>query len=331
MRDDTSANTAPVPLSPDPLAVLARASRALERANTVPAIADVRNRAEALRVYARTARLGLEAQNRCAELRLRAEWKAGRLIPALVRRGGDRRRSRDATLSDLGITKSQSFRWQQLAQLSEAELDEFLNSCILAGREITSGGALSLVRPGGRAARSPEWTDGGAWRTILVDPPWAFDKTATRGAAENHYPVMTVEELAALAVSSLGATSGCHCYLWAVNAHLSDAFELLEAWGFQYRTTITWCKPGLGVGSWYRGSTEHLLFATKGSLPARRADVGTWFEASRTRRHSEKPARAFEIVESMSPGPYLELFARARRAGWDAWGGELDLGERHDA
>lgn len=90
--DDLSRNMAPVALSPGPLAALARARRALERANTVPAIADIGNQAEALRMYARTVRLGLEAQNRRAELRLGAEWKAGRLIPELLRRGGDRAR-----------------------------------------------------------------------------------------------------------------------------------------------------------------------------------------------------------------------------------------------
>lgn len=320
-----SSASPPVPVRSDPLAALDRARQALERTTTIPEARTIRDQAEAVRVYARTAGLGLEIQNAAAATRLRAEHKAGTLLAVVVQHGGDRRagaESHGATLRELGVSKSQSSRWQAVARISEEDLEAYFAVCTERHREITTGALLSLTRPGGRATTPPPWPTGATWRTLLVDPPWPFEKSSTRGAAMRHYAATTLEDLAALPVGELAADDGCHLYLWSTNAHLPNAFELISAWGFTFRTVITWVKPGLGVGSWFRGTTEHILFATRGNLPLSRADLGTHFEGPRG-RHSEKPEASYRLIEAASPAPRIELFARNVRPGWTAWGDEI--------
>lgn len=173
------------------------------------------------------------------------------------------------------------------------------------------------------AADKPETTPPRAgttttYPTIVIDPPWRYGNTSTRGAAEDHYPTMRLDELAAL---HLPATDDAHLYLWATNAFLREALELIPAWGFTYKTVLTWCKPQIGMGNYFRNNTEHVLFATRGKQPTLRNNCATWFVADRT-RHSAKPESFYDLVESCSPGPWLEMFARRRRLGWHTWGNE---------
>lgn len=169
------------------------------------------------------------------------------------------------------------------------------------------------------------------YRTIVADPPWRYRTisgltTRTRGhrspEAECHYPTMTVEEIAALPVRDWAAKDA-HLYLWVTNPLLFDARPIVEAWGFQYVTLLTWRKLGaLGMGYYFRGDTEHVIFGVRGKAPIpveKRAR--NWFAAPKT-GHSRKPDLFYEMVERVSPGPYLELFARRRRYGWDVWGNE---------
>lgn len=166
--------------------------------------------------------------------------------------------------------------------------------------------------------------DGQTFETIVIDPPWDWGDEGDCdqfGRARPTYATMTIDQIAALPVSEL-ATPNAHIYLWITNRSLPKGFALLEGWGFRYITTLTWCKPSFGMGNYFRGSTEHVLFGVRGSLPLLRKDMGTWFEAQRPGAHSAKPDRLFEIVESCSPGPWLEMFSRRQRPGWVAWGAE---------
>jgi N6-adenosine-specific RNA methylase IME4 len=159
----------------------------------------------------------------------------------------------------------------------------------------------------------------GTYRTIAIDPPWAYSNKATRNAAANHYRTMTQDELENLEVP---AADDCHLYLWVTNNFLRDGLDLLESWGFAYKTMLTWVKPQFGLGNYFRSATEHVLFGLKGSLPTNGKDVPNWFKANRT-KHSEKPDLFYDIVERVSPEPRLEMFARRRRlSGWDVWGHE---------
>jgi N6-adenosine-specific RNA methylase IME4 len=157
-----------------------------------------------------------------------------------------------------------------------------------------------------------------AFPTVVADPPWRYDNKATRNAAEFHYPTMTLEELRAIEPP---AAADAHLYLWATVGFLREAFELVDAWGFAYKTTLTWCKPQIGLGNYFRVSTEHVLFGVRGRLPLERKDVPTWFVADR-QHHSQKPESFYDLVERVSPGPYLDMFARRARPAWTVWGDE---------
>lgn len=158
------------------------------------------------------------------------------------------------------------------------------------------------------------------FRTIVADPPWPYGNTATRGSAEDHYPTMSMDELAALDVAGL-ADDSAHLYLWVTNGFLREGFDLIDAWGFVYKACLTWVKPQMGLGNYFRGATEHVLFAVRGRLPTLSRSTVNWFEARRG-RHSAKPDTFYDLVETSSPGPYLELFARRQRLGWSSWGNE---------
>lgn len=169
-------------------------------------------------------------------------------------------------------------------------------------------------------ADAPVELPAGNYPTIVADPPWQYDNAGTRGAADGHYPTMTVEEICKLDVAARAADHA-HLYLWTTNTFLLAAFAVLDAWGFEYKTCLTWAKPQIGLGNYFRSATEHVLFGVRGTLPVADRAIPTWFQADRL-RHSEKPATFYELVERASPGPYLELFARRPRPGWDAWGNE---------
>jgi N6-adenosine-specific RNA methylase IME4 len=161
--------------------------------------------------------------------------------------------------------------------------------------------------------------------TIVIDPPWSWDDEGDAdqfGRARPTYGTMSNEELLALPVDKFADTD-CHLYLWITNRSLPKGFQLLESWGFRYVTCITWVKPSFGMGNYFRGQTEHLLFGVKGSQMLKRHDVGTVLQAPRgPKGHSSKPIESYDLIESCSPGPYLELFARSQRPDWTSWGAD---------
>lgn len=168
---------------------------------------------------------------------------------------------------------------------------------------------------------------GAKFATLVLDPPWDWGDEGDcdqLGRARPVYTTMPLEKLLELPVPTL-ADEDSHLYLWITNRSLPKGFVLVEHWGFRYITALTWCKPHFGMGNYFRGSTEHVLFGVRGSQPLKRKDAGTWFAAPRgPQGHLSKPAAFYELVESCSPGPYLELFARGKREGWVAWGAEAD-------
>jgi N6-adenosine-specific RNA methylase IME4 len=159
--------------------------------------------------------------------------------------------------------------------------------------------------------------------TIVIDPPWDWGDEGDQdqlGRARPDYATMSLAELEALDVCK-HADENAHIYLWITNRSLPKGFRLLEAWGFRYITCITWVKPHFGMGNYFRGQTEHVLFGVRGSQPLKRKDAGTVFHAPRgDGGHSSKPTAFHDLVESCSPGPYLEMFSRLKRSGWATWG-----------
>jgi N6-adenosine-specific RNA methylase IME4 len=158
--------------------------------------------------------------------------------------------------------------------------------------------------------------------TIVIDPPWDWGDEGDvnqLGRARPDYSTMSIDQLLALPVDKM-ADDDCHLYLWITNRSLPKGFALIERWGFRYITALTWVKPHFGMGNYFRGQTEHVLFAVKGSQPLKRKDLGTVFNAPRGKGHSAKPDEFYELAESASPGPFLELFSRSDRPGWVMWG-----------
>ncbi len=189
------------------------------------------------------------------------------------------------------------------------------------------------------------------YRTLYADPPWA-----ERGAgqcvrgAQKHYALLNTAEICALrvdgrAVESL-AENDAHLYLWVTNNFLPDGLAVMKAWGFNYKTIITWGKNRIGLGQYFRGQTEHVLFGVRGCLPYKvekgtvkkiptmfpgieeevigedKRLQGTTLILAARGEHSTKPEEFREMIERVSPGPYIELFARRPMPGWDVWGSE---------
>jgi N6-adenosine-specific RNA methylase IME4 len=168
------------------------------------------------------------------------------------------------------------------------------------------------------------------YRTIVADPPWRYSTsriTTTgkqrRAEAMAHYDTMTLDDICALPVGGM-AEDNAHLYLWVTCPLLFWAERVIEAWGFEYRTLITWEKQGtLGMGFHFRVQTEHVVFATRGKLPIPPALRERNIFAPPKGRHSAKPDCFYDMVERVSPAPRVELFARrARLSGWDYWGNE---------
>ncbi len=179
------------------------------------------------------------------------------------------------------------------------------------------------------------------YRTIVADPPWQLaigEKRTARGPVKPgkwndpkqdnvriqalQYPQMTVDQISQLKVP---AERDAHLYLWTINKYVEDAYGVMRSWGFRPVTLLTWAKApmGLGLGGMFVNTAEFVLFGRRGSLAALRRVDRTWWTWKRG-RHSQKPEAFQDIVETVSPGPYLEMFARRRRPGWDVWGNEVE-------
>ncbi len=213
-----------------------------------------------------------------------------------------------------------------------------------------------MTRGGGVQAAHPQHTSGGGggstptpplskYRTIVADPPWDHSDGTGHSFGEAHsqggrfgkprattipYGHMALDEITALGIDTL-AEADAHLYLWTTQRYLAASFGIVEAWGFTVSATLVWCKAPMGfMGGAYRSSTEFCHYARRGNLAHRMQWPTRWFTWPRqgwtqddpAAKHSRKPDAFFDIVEHVSPGPYLELFARRQRLGWDTWGDE---------
>jgi N6-adenosine-specific RNA methylase IME4 len=188
------------------------------------------------------------------------------------------------------------------------------------------------------------------YSTIVADPPWQYDSDTTdadgvtrsavitrsvkndgtiaRGVRDKSYSRMSTAEITSLPVKELAAKNA-HLYLWTTNSFVVEAHEIARAWGFKPKTVLTWVKThqddptrvSMKTGYYFRGATEHVVFAVRGSLPLQTNEgVPTAHLWPRIGAHSVKPDAFGDLVERVSPGPYVELFCRRPRFGWDSWG-----------
>jgi N6-adenosine-specific RNA methylase IME4 len=178
------------------------------------------------------------------------------------------------------------------------------------------------------------------YRTIVADPPWPMPKGGSYTAKRGHerwrrnmdgkrpsdlpYQEMTLDAIKGLRVAEI-AEDGAHLYLWVPNAFREHGHAVVRAWGFVPSTVLVWAKTprGIGLGGAFTCTTEFVLFARRGMLPASERIDSTWWNWTRPHnRHSAKPDAFLDVVERVSPGPYVEMFARRNRLGWDTWGNE---------
>jgi len=328
---------------------LIQATRAdLQRVEDPREAIHIVKRADSIKYLTTKADASAEVQNQAAEVALRARRKAGELLAAIPREEragagrppkiGDQREPQftpyQEVLKEADLPVPTAKRFQQLARIPEDEFERHVTGT--RADDITTAAAL---RKGKEADRQRKRDDNQAlvdetvllshdpdmrYPAVVIDPPWDWGDEGDIdqfGRATPTYQTMSCEQLAELPVGEQ-ADSNAHLYLWITNRSLPKGFRLLEAWGFRYVTMLTWCKPHFGMGNYYRGQTEHVLFGVRGSLPLLRNDRGTWFEAKRPGRHSAKPDEFYALVEECSPGPWLEMFSRSARPCWAAWGAE---------
>jgi N6-adenosine-specific RNA methylase IME4 len=311
------------------------ALRALAEARTPEELIDLANKAEALRRYAARSRIGLAAQNRCAEIRLRSERKLGEYLAGTPRNSGGRPKpvplgNGFPTLEDLGITRKLSYRAQRLAAIPAKDFDWYLRTAAAQEWEITTRLLLHYYQRrqataenrqrivGGRIDDLMEFAAAGnGMGCIVVDPPWLIPGSTLP------YEAIEMDELKDLPIPELAAER-CHLHLWTLpNPYHFAAYEIIRHWGFRVVSEFVWCKTQLGKGHYWRMSHEILLTAVR-SEDDRFDDLSlrSWIVGPRG-RHSEKPAAIREFLERASPGPRLELYARTLVPGWFTWGHEI--------
>lgn len=329
--------------------------RDVEEASSIDELKDIRDKAEAIRLYAKKQKNALDIQNNAAEVTLRCEKRMGELLTEMPKNPGGQAehksyQSHDATtspkLSDIGITKSDSSRYQAIAKLPQETFERHIAVVKNEHKELTQASVLQLATQEKRKQKEQEREQKreenrqeiakaktieealglAKFSTIVIDPPWDWGDEGDIdqfGRARPTYGTMSIEQLLELPVGSY-ADNDCHLYLWITNRSLPKGFQLLEKWGFRYITCITWVKPSFGMGNYFRGQTEHILFGVKGSQPLKRRNAPTYFEAPRgPNGHSSKPIDSYAFIESCSSSPYLELFARSERPDWTFWGAEV--------
>jgi N6-adenosine-specific RNA methylase IME4 len=315
-----------------------KARQELALASTIDEVKQIRDQAEAIRQYIKQQKGSFEMQNQAAEIKLRAERRAGEILretelPAGARGLGINQYSEvelhDVTpppkLEDLGISKIQSHRWQLEADIPEEKFEQFIAETKAKADELTSRAALGLamkIRHEERKINSGNTEiPNGLFDVIVIDPPWPYGGSYNFNShrVESPYPEMSIDEIMLLDVPS---ADNAIIWLWTTNTFMHEAYHILEAWGYEPKTILTWYKERTGVGYWLRGQTEHCLLAVSGKPQITHEAQGTFLSA-KAGEHSEKPEEFYQLVESLCPGEKLEMFARRKRDGWESHGNQI--------
>jgi N6-adenosine-specific RNA methylase IME4 len=219
----------------------------------------------------------------------------------------------------------------ELARLdADAQRDVVARAEARSGGEIRGGLVRALAKQVEKARVAAQLDAAavamptGRYSVIVADPPWAYQKRAGDATHRGDlpYPPMSTDEICALDVASL-AEDDCVLWLWTTNAFMRDAFRVIDSWGFEERTILTWAKNRIGLGDWLRGQTEHCILAARGKPTLTLVSQTTLLHGD-VREHSRKPDEFYSLVESLCHGSKLELFCRTPRLGWAKWGAETE-------
>ena len=259
-----------------------------------------------------------------AEAAARERQRAGGGIPGSGKLPQPEPKTRDRVAAAVGLSGRTLDKAAAVveAAVADPELGDLVEVMDRTGKVDAAFRALKRRQNRAAVAAAPAVSGhvpGQRYACIVLDPPWDPSDEGDVdqiGRAQPTYATMPLGDIEALPVGD-DAADNCHLYLWITNRSLPKGFGLLKAWGFRYVTTITWCKPALGVGNYFRNNTEHVLFGVRGSLPLTVQNLGTWFEAPRgPDGHSSKPEAFYDLVRAASPGPRAEWFGRRDRPGF---------------
>ena len=233
--------------------------------------------------------------------------------------------TRDAVGSAVGMSGKTYEKAKEIVHAAAAEPEKYGKFAEAMDRTGKVNGAHKLLKTA-QAAESirgePPALPKGPFRVIVCDPPWTYENRAEDEThrASNPYPSMSIEEIKDLDVESR-AHENCVLWLWTTNAHIHDAFDIVDTWGFTFKTILTWVKDRMGTGDWLRGQTEHCLMAIRGKPVIQLTNQTTALHGA-LRKHSQKPEEFYQLVESLCPGSKLEMFSRQTREGWIGHGNE---------
>jgi N6-adenosine-specific RNA methylase IME4 len=320
------------------LASISAAKNALVAASNLEDVLTIRDKAKAIQELVKARNASLETQNAAAEIRLRAERKAGEM---LEKRDKKKNRNSSATsLVALGVTHNQSSRWQLASKVKERDFVKIVAECNEIREELTQKRILDFAKKTVKAEKleseiieQPESEDGSVvddltnldqrkFGTIYADPPWQYGNQGTRASTGNHYNTMSLDDICSMPIESLAADDA-HLHLWTTNVFLFDAKRVMDAWGFEYRSVFVWVKPQMGIGNYWRVSHEFLLLGIRGNAKRfNEHNHKSWAEIDRS-KHSAKPEQIRQTIERVSNGPYLELFGRKQVHGWTVFGNQV--------
>ncbi len=234
--------------------------------------------------------------------------------------GGWQGDTRDNIARYLRVGRTTIERAEAVVQAAEEDPDEYGRLADQMDRSGKVAGAyrrLTVLKQAKALEAQPPSLPTGPFQVIVADPPWRYGS-----GNDLPYPTMALEEIKALPVLDI-ADRDAILWLWTTNAHLRVAFEVVECWGFQYKTLLTWVKHRMGTGEWLRGQTEHCLLATRGKPVFLHGNHTTVLDGAR-REHSRKPEEFYCLVEATCPGDKVDLFARQLRGHWQSYGSEVN-------
>ena len=299
---------------------------------SVDEIAKLRNQAEAYRYALRQAKESPEVIRKAEEIKLRAERRAGELLKETPKNKGQILRGNSLepreniqTLKEIGITKDQSSKWQKIADIPEDKFEDYLS----VQKEISTASILNYKKNIDRDTRmeiieTPRLE--GKYRIIYADPPWKYDSDFMDkyGHAKSQYATMDLDELCELPIKDLLMPNSV-LFLWITSPKLPWAFPLMDAWGFEYKSSFVWDKVKHNMGHYNSVRHEFLLIGGKGSsTPDIRELHDSVISIEKSRKHSEKPEYFRNMIDKLYPtGDRIELFAREKFEGWNSWGFEV--------